>query len=486
MPAHSTTAALLTSAFGLLLFSCTPTSVVKEDRSEAGGHYIRQSERAAGVIVFVHGIFGDQSDTWRNAGGQDWPSLIAADEDMASLDIYLVDYHTPYRGRTADIDEIATRLRDQLERRGVLEYPYIHVIAHSMGGLVTKALLLDLNSPRHIETLRRFKTASFLSTPALGAPIADVADWLSNNPQLGNMSAKDFNTFLGRLERQWQGLLRERDTAGAHWPRIYCAYEKQAVAGRILVVPRLYASTRCDDDPYPMETADHISIAKPDGVESDQYTWVKNHILASEDDERKLAAAAAPREERLVQIARDSADRMERARALEALDLPTPSGSPKPLDLGDNPIMSIFRMGERALSGSPDERRRLRDSVSAIAALMNDAGKPVRLRDECAHTLAKIGGDAASAALLAALASRDSPVEIRTTALHGPTRFWPSGMELEGFNVQARYIIHSWPAATCQGVTENLKFKYLEASIADAVVLCAHSDDATPSEAQPR
>lgn len=468
------TAFLLIGASALgFVASCASTESADAGREESGGHYVRQSGGAADVVVFIHGIFGDQSGTWRHENGHDWPTLFAGDEQMATLDVYSVDYHTPFRGRAGDIDEIATRLRDQLERRGLFRYKSIHVVAHSMGGLITKALLLDLNTPARVDTLRQFKTISLLATPALGAPIADLGDWLSNNPQLGNMSPSEFNTFLERLERQWHGLLRERDASDARWPLVYCAYEKQAVAGRVLVVPRLYTSSRCDDDAYPMETATHVSIAKPAGIESDQYTWVRNHILASEVLSRRAKAGDRLRQERLLEVARDSPDPLERRRALEALFPPSTAGSSTPLELTDDPTMSVFRMGEKALFGSKEEVRVLRESVGALVLIMNDPGKPLRLRDETAHTLAKIGGDEAAAALLAVLAASGSPDDVRTTALHGPTRFWPPGPALDEFNELARLIIHSWPASACRHVTTNLKFKYLEGAIADSVRLCA-------------
>jgi hypothetical protein len=49
----------------------------------------------------------------------------------------------------------------------------------------------------------------FLSTPALGASIAEYASWLS----LASMKPADFNAFRQALEDDWQNLLRDREIA---------------------------------------------------------------------------------------------------------------------------------------------------------------------------------------------------------------------------------------------------------------------------------
>lgn len=458
---------------------------IDKNFSETGGGYVDPPKQRKQVVVFVHGVFGDQSDTWRSQDGEDWPHLLA--KDMPEFAVYSVDYHSPFRGRAADIDEIATRVRGQLKERGVFEFTDIHVVAHSMGGLITKALLLDLYTPEGAETLRRVKTVAFLATPAQGATIADVADWLSNNPQLSNMSAKDLNTFLHRLERQWKGMLRSR-AVDAKWPLVYCAYEKQAVAGLVLVVPRLYTETVCDEDPRAMETMNHISIAKPTSVRSEQYTWAKDHILQAARV-RAPAGVSPGRRAELLKIIEDSLktinsqDQVERDRAQLEHDRAMRALFPEwNSDLGSNPVMVVFGIGEDAISRRSERVQRAEKFTGSLIELLGDPAVDARLRAECAHSLAKIGGSEAAEALLAALASSESSAEIRATVLHGPPHFWGRGAALEEFMESALAIINTWPATVCNQVAGIRRFDFTDQLLRTAVVLCSQRQEGKAKE----
>jgi hypothetical protein len=88
------------------------------------------------LIVFVHGVFGDASLTWTNSSSVSWPDLIRGDEMFQDFAVALYRYDTPRLGQTSGIEEIATRLRRQLEDECVFQkYNEIYFIAHSMGGL---------------------------------------------------------------------------------------------------------------------------------------------------------------------------------------------------------------------------------------------------------------------------------------------------------------------------------------------------------------
>jgi len=130
-----------------------------------------------------------------------------------------------------------------------------------MGGLLVKRILVDLNRPGQIEKLRRVKAVLYISTPAQGADLAAVASWLSVNPQLTDMRPADLNSFIQSLENQWQDLMRERDAQLQLFPQSFCAYETKPTYG-IVVVSRVYAATRCDENPFPVDE-DHAGVVKP-------------------------------------------------------------------------------------------------------------------------------------------------------------------------------------------------------------------------------
>lgn len=254
--------------------------------------FVKKSDDSYRVIVFVHGIFGDQRSTWLNrTTGRSWPEMIAEDPRFESFDVYSVGFDSPYVGRSSNIVEIAGRVRDQLARRGIFDYPEVYFITHSMGGLITKRMLVDMNTPAQEAALRRVKGVLLYSTPSQGAPVADLARWLSQNPQLDDMRPANVNTFLQGLEWQWEALLREREERGIAFPRVYCAYETKGLG--IDIVNRLYAQTRCDNQPYAFDL-NHFQIVKPASPESDIYDWARARI---EDAAARIDMTQRGREE---------------------------------------------------------------------------------------------------------------------------------------------------------------------------------------------
>lgn len=151
------------------------------------------------LIVFVHGVFGNPLLTWMNRFGVSWPDMVRRDEAFQDFEVGTVGYDTPFLAQTSSLEEVATRLLRQLEDRGAFRsYREIYFITHSMGGLVTKRILVDLNRPTQVEKLRRVKAVLYISTPAQGAKLAEIGSWLSLNPQLRDMRPADLNSFLQR------------------------------------------------------------------------------------------------------------------------------------------------------------------------------------------------------------------------------------------------------------------------------------------------
>jgi pimeloyl-ACP methyl ester carboxylesterase len=239
--------------------------------------FLKPAKHTDGVIVFIHGLFGDAESTWKNkTTGAFWPNLVSEDPAFAGDDIFLVGYGSPYVKTSSNIEEIAQRVLQQITDSRVLEYKKIYLITHSMGGLIAKRIITALNRPSTVDQLRRIRAIVYLSTPTQGAPLADIASWISMNPQLKDLSPSDFSTFLQSLENDWQQLLRERDRAHENYPLSFCAYETQPT-GLFHVVSRLYSTTRCDNTSYAIDL-DHVDIVKPSDINTDPYPWVRARI----------------------------------------------------------------------------------------------------------------------------------------------------------------------------------------------------------------
>lgn len=183
--------------------------------------------------------------------------------------------------KTGTIHETSTQVLQRLKDDGVFNHDQIYFVAHSMGGLIGKSIVAELNraNPLEMNYLDRVRALIFLSTPAKGAEIAGLASWISLNPQLRDMKTADLNTFLQRLEDQWETLLRDRDALQIMFPKSYCAYETKATKGTI-IVSRVYASSRCDMNPHPFNL-DHNEISAPPSNNDELYLWVKKRIIES-------------------------------------------------------------------------------------------------------------------------------------------------------------------------------------------------------------
>ena len=192
-------------------------------------------------------------------------------------------------------------------------------------------------------------------------------------------------------------------------------------------------------------------------------------IWAPPKKTQKSVPLSDARRARLIEIARTSPEQQERDRALAAL-FPPANASKASLDLSTDPMMTIFRIGELALQGKPTDAARF---IPALTQIVNDEDQPVRLREEAAHSVAKIGGTAASKALLSVLASPATPPSLRVTALHGPMRFWEEGDTRDAFEESAFLIIGTWSSTTCSTLITQERYKYLPEDFRNAIELCA-------------
>jgi pimeloyl-ACP methyl ester carboxylesterase len=227
----------------LLMTFCFGASAVEP-------RYIHKVERSKTIIVFVHGIFGDSRKTWTGSGGSYFPELVARDPQFAGVSVYTYEYPTSFSNAAFSIDEIAENLRLYLEVDDVSSHENIVFIAHSMGGLVTRAYLL-----KNREVAARTRLIYFFSTPTTGSEIAAIGSLVLSNPQLTKMKPMNSAEYLADLQRQW--------LAAQFKIPSYCAYELRKTIG-VDVVTQASATNLCTKRLDPID-ADHLSIVKPAG-----------------------------------------------------------------------------------------------------------------------------------------------------------------------------------------------------------------------------
>jgi pimeloyl-ACP methyl ester carboxylesterase len=236
---------------------------ITAERARAGT-WIRHDPNNHGVIVFVHGILGDERTTW-TSGNAYWPEMLTHDPTFDGQDIYVYHYPSPHLGQAFTIDEVAENMRSVLTTDGVLQHTEITFVSHSMGGIVTRAFILKYRK----ELVPKIRFLFFFATPTSGTPYALLGGLVSSNPQFKELYPMDPDSYLAPLLRNW--------LAAGMGLKSFCAYETQTIYGQF-VVDLPSASNLCTEPLDPI-SADHFNIVKPRDQNGEQYLALKEAFL---------------------------------------------------------------------------------------------------------------------------------------------------------------------------------------------------------------
>jgi pimeloyl-ACP methyl ester carboxylesterase len=275
----------------------------------ASFQYVQRVEGSKKTVIFVHGLWGDPENTFATtlrapeAGGPvqpvSWPRLMASDVQSVRGATSLSHYSTATLGYPANysgslsVPEASSILLTELFDSGLLDDPEVQLffVAHSMGGLVVKDMLLNGEYFKKERLVNRTEAVFLIAVPAKGAPIADLASGvlpsvISGRLLLDARTLRD-NTYLISLQNSWDDFQRLRAPDRAE---VFCAFELKKTKG-IMVVPREYVDTSCDERPR-AENEDHFSIVKPKQIASDNiYGWVRGRLADLELRRKKKSAA---------------------------------------------------------------------------------------------------------------------------------------------------------------------------------------------------
>ena len=148
-------------------------------------HLLRDSDTDPLLdLVFIHGLDGDYSDTWRSHDGKEvWPKWLG--DEFPQARIHSLAYEAAsskwFAGGALPLPSRAKDALDELVLRAIGERPTIF-ICHSMGGLLLKAILRKASeSPKELD--RRLAASTrhilFIATPHHGSSIADYVNLIS-------------------------------------------------------------------------------------------------------------------------------------------------------------------------------------------------------------------------------------------------------------------------------------------------------------------
>lgn len=234
------------------------------------------------LILFIHGLNGGL-DTWSFNKDTSFPGLLATDEDIsATFDIACFNYFTKFSQTYAKTsgflarlfgsknkfeknlptDEIAELLHTEVSIN-LSDYERIILIAHSMGGLISKNLIL--NNIEHDEDSNIIGFIS-LAVPHAGAKLASILSMVSTSAQ--NFDLSLLSTATDNLNRRWikcsKKLPLTRYIYGSHDT---CVDKKSALP---------MDSDRANSIAV---NEGHISISKPESNQSTVFLAVKKYIL---------------------------------------------------------------------------------------------------------------------------------------------------------------------------------------------------------------
>ena len=243
------------------------------------------------LILFVHGFCGGKA-TWRNGEARSFPELFSDDLEISeNYDIAHFLYFTKLlnlfakagkvstlvkrmfgtsHGKLANnisIEEIGNLLRTEI-RFKLQAYDNIIVVAHSMGGLVTKSAIT-----KDIEESAPSKIKLFISlaVPHQGAEAATFGKLISDNLQIEGLSP--LNNFIHKINDEW--LKTSLRPATKYFYGVHDSVVKKTSA--VPIDKEKSDAISVDED--------HTSITKPKDLASTIVMAVKQIILDFEKND---------------------------------------------------------------------------------------------------------------------------------------------------------------------------------------------------------
>ncbi|KAI1087205.1 hypothetical protein F5B19DRAFT_497612 [Rostrohypoxylon terebratum] len=253
-------------------------------------------------ICFVHGLNGNAFDTFAWEGGQMWPrDFLPTHPQLRNSRIMTYGYSSLLNdsANTTGVVEWASGLlravssvRESPEERS---RPIIFV-CHSLGGLVAREAMLELNRDARLRKSRLYDGLEpqycgllFLATPHSGSLLGIWNDYLIQLAQLSGLRARDFSQILGAFNGSSR--ISKRDFKLLDPPIPFeCLYETRKMrvgAGKEIIVTAEAASMN-DVAAEAMSDVDHTHICRFPNQTHSGYDQVCRCILRIQ---RKISIA---------------------------------------------------------------------------------------------------------------------------------------------------------------------------------------------------
>lgn len=201
------------------------------------------------AVVFLHGWNGSGDGSWGK-----FPQLACTDDGLSQTQIFLANYPTFMARRELPISRMARWLRQDFFSDALFpQFEQIHIVAHSMGGLIARRIYLQDTLQRGASTIRSLVT---IASPYQGADIAGLASALGISKKLVDDMTPD-SSFLQSLSDDWSDVRTK--------PLTYCFTSPQDS-----IVKQNSAKSQCECN-FDFTQWGHIDMVKPDSVQDDRY-----------------------------------------------------------------------------------------------------------------------------------------------------------------------------------------------------------------------
>ncbi len=242
-----------------------------------------KTNRAA--IIFVHGLNGSGLKTWSGKrSGRNWTDMLRLDEAFKDADIGVFNYDSGEAAPSMSIEDIAKNASSLLKLEDINAYSDITFVAHSMGGVVIKLMLLA-----NQEIVRKSKVYLHL----FGVP--------ANGKELG-VVRKIALIASGKYNKQMDQLITNNglfSIINLFWEKVsdyvytVCYFETSktriksgVVSFNDIVVTKKNSDVSCDK--REVLNKDHYNIVKPDNEKDNVYKFFRSNFKNREKHTKRL------------------------------------------------------------------------------------------------------------------------------------------------------------------------------------------------------
>jgi hypothetical protein len=172
-------------------------------------------------MVFVHGGNGHFIQTWTNSNTKAyWPKLVRDDTvNFGSMDVAMFDYFSPILTEAPGMEATANMLRELLTEQKSADYDDIVFVPHSLGGVVTRQLLVDLEKDKD-PLLGKTRLVASMTCAYGGSAVAKLLCTLGS--QNGHFKdSKPGSSYLIKLNAQWEALRQTLNPHKRHRPFVW-------------------------------------------------------------------------------------------------------------------------------------------------------------------------------------------------------------------------------------------------------------------------